>query len=105
MRSREQDRFTTTKTLYLLYICCLFCYWYINDLIGIGDTCAQSCIIAEMCLPVYSVYKVVMRHTTVCWRPRKPEKTSGFPEESDPWIVKFRMEFDIPEENNPRQFR
>ena len=29
----------------------------------------------------------------------------GFPEESDPWIVKFRMEFDIPEEYNPRQFQ
>ena len=28
----------------------------------------------------------------------------GFPEESDPWIVKFRMEFDIPEEYDPRQF-
>ena len=27
------------------------------------------------------------------------------PEESDPWIVKFRMEFDIPEENDPRQFQ
>ena len=24
---------------------------------------------------------------------------SRFPEESDPWIVKFRMEFDIPEEH------
>ena len=55
------SRFTTTKTLYSLYICCLFCYWYINDLIYVGDTCAQSRIIAKMCLRGYSLYKVIIR--------------------------------------------
>ena len=33
------------------------------------------------------------------------ERLTGFPEESDPWIVKFGMEFDIPEEYDPRQFQ